>query len=147
MEEKKQSAETHSGATAGPTAGGEPPTSAPETAHAAKGGARARLERLKDLAQKHPGATLAAAIGAGMLVGGKFAVGAAAGAGAALLLTKKTGPELREELRQRRDALVQKGGGIAREVLRRGRVLVKKDRQGAQDEPPKPSGPADSGQN
>ena len=57
--------------------------------------------RLARFAKEHPGTALMAAAGASALLGGEFAVGALLGVGAALLFTKKTGADLRSELRSR----------------------------------------------
>jgi hypothetical protein len=60
-----------------------------------------RAQRLRKLAKDHPGTTLMAAAGASALLAGEFALGAMLGAGAALLMAKKTGPETRRELEAR----------------------------------------------
>jgi len=51
--------------------------------------------------EEHPGTALAIGAGIAALAGAEWAVGALIGLGAAMLLTRKTGPEMREQLRQR----------------------------------------------
>jgi gas vesicle protein len=64
---------------------------------------------------------LVGAAGAGVLVGGQFATGALLGVGAALLFSKKSGPELREELRRRGRELLGSRADLPDQLWRRGK--------------------------
>jgi hypothetical protein len=55
----------------------------------------------KQLIKEHPGTTLAIGAVAAALGGAEWAVGALLGLGAGLLLTRKTGAEMRKIVRQR----------------------------------------------
>lgn len=82
-----------------------------------------RLDRLRTYAKENPTTVLAAGAGAGLLFGVQFAMGAALGIGAALLLTKRTGPEMREQLQRRAREIFGQGGDLA-EAWRRGKEAV-----------------------
>lgn len=60
-----------------------------------------RRKRVTRYLREHPGATLLMVAAAGTFAGVEVAAGALIGGAAALLVSKKTGRELREELRQR----------------------------------------------
>lgn len=89
--------------------------------------ARARppglVDRTKVLVKKHPGASLLVAAGAGTLIAGEFAIGAAVGVGATLLLIRGD--------REKRRRILERGRGVfdagtrwARDLMRRGRDLA-----------------------
>lgn len=59
-----------------------------------------RTRKLGRFAKEHPGVALMAAAGASALLASEFAIGAALGVGAALLVTKKSGAEMRRSLRE-----------------------------------------------
>jgi len=58
-------------------------------------------KQLRAIIEEHPGTTLAVGAAIAALAGAEWAVGALIGIGAAMLLTRKSGPEMREQLRQR----------------------------------------------
>jgi hypothetical protein len=63
-------------------------------------GKDSRARKLARFAKKHPETTLIAAVGASAFLAGEFAFGALLGVGAALLVTSKTGADLRGKLRE-----------------------------------------------
>jgi hypothetical protein len=55
----------------------------------------------RQLIKEHPGTTIAIAAGVAALGGAEWAVGALLGLGAGMLLTRKTGPQMRELMQKR----------------------------------------------
>jgi hypothetical protein len=68
-----------------------------------------RRKRVTRYLREHPGATLLMVAAAGTVAGVEVAAGALLGGAAALLVSKKTGREIREDLRQRARQMLHLG--------------------------------------
>jgi hypothetical protein len=105
-----------------------------------KAAAGPRLERLKGFVKQHPGAALLVGTSAGLLLGPEFALGAALGVGATLLLSETTGQETREQLRRQMQSLYDAGRKLPEQLRARGKQMFSRKRDGAGGEAPREPG-------
>jgi hypothetical protein len=107
-----------------------PPAATPP--EPAAGSWREYFARAGALAKEHPTAVIVVTAAAGVLFAAEFTVGALTGVGAALLLGKKTGPELREQIKRRSEELLQRtreqGQRLYEEGKRRGEQILRRGR-------------------